>query len=215
MPEGARILNGRKVNEEEDMPTEGRRVLSCLAIGAVVLAWPAGSAAESNQFETAAFTTSSDPSAVVLFVQVSYRTMPRESRAMRLFGDGRLEITSSGDRRPVQKRERRLDEAAQRELVGLAVRHGLAEWDATRIESEKALALNGRQFTTADGSLVSVRLTLETYAREGVERTGVSKRVDLANPLLTVERFPNIPEFKGVLELQLYLRRLLKEEGMA
>lgn len=196
------------------MSLEKSWVLSCLAIGALVLAWPAGSAAEGNQFETAAFTTSSDPSAVVLFVQVSYRTAPRESRSMRLFGDGRLEISSSGDRRPAQQRERRLDEAAQQELVGLAVRHGLAEWDATRIESEKAIALNGRQFTTADGSMVSVRLALETYVRGGVERTGVSRRVDVANPLLTAERFPNIPEFKGVLELQLYLRRILKEEGM-
>jgi hypothetical protein len=174
-----------------------------------------GLSAVENPYTESEFTISSDPAAVILFVQVTFPSAARESQSLRLFGDGRLELTSAKDVFPEPRRsERRLDEATMRELVGIAVRHGLAEWDTTRIESEKAIALNGRQFSTSDGYIVTVWLTLNTYRRGVEERTAAPKRMAVANPAVTVRYFPNVPEFQGVHELELYLRRALREEGL-
>ncbi|MBZ0090496.1 MAG: hypothetical protein K8H90_08975, partial [Thermoanaerobaculia bacterium] len=171
------------------------------AAGFCVPAVSSGSSAVQNAYADAEFTTSSDPAAVILFVQVTFPSAARESQSMRLFGDGRLELTAARDAFPEPRRsERMLDEATARDLVGIAVRHGLAEWDTTRIESEKAIALNGRQFSTSDGYIVSVWLTLDTY-RHGTEERAVAKRMSVANPAMTMRYFPRVPEFQGVHEL--------------
>ncbi len=190
-------------------------ITTAIAVCSLLLAWAGRARASENPYAGAEFTVSSDPSAVVLFVQVLAPAEPKEYRSLRLFGDGRLELSNSkaGASEPL-RRERRLDEVARRDLVNVAVSHGLAEWDATRIESEKAIALNGRQLSISDGNVVTVWLTLETYRRNGEERTGVSKQITVATPGMTIRYFPGIPEFGGVRELELYLQGLLKEEGV-
>ncbi len=168
--------------------------------------------AADNLYAGADFSLSSDPSAVLLFVQVGTPTTGI-TRSMRLFGDGRLELATSRASVP-ERHSISLDDEAKRALVAIAVNHGLAEWDTTRIESEKAIALDGRQFVASDGNVVRVMLTLERYQRGDQVRENVTKSMTVSSPNLAVRYFPNVPEFKGVSDLELYLRRTLDAEGM-
>ena len=161
----------------------------------------------------AEFTISSDPSAVVLFVQ-GHAVQSSVTHSMRLFGDGRLEVTVTGQAPVPDRRVTQLDKTAQQDLVGIAVRHGLPEWDTTRIESEKAIALKGQHLATADGYVVTVMIALETYRRGDRQLEGVVKKMSVTSPATAVEYFPEIQEFRGIHELQLYLERALQAQGL-
>lgn len=186
---------------------------SVAAVGAVEAGVGTAVPQAENPYASAEFTVSSDPKAVVLFVQ-GHSMMVDETQSMRLFGDGRLELALSGRSPQPERRVLQLDESAQQELLAIAVRHGLAEWDTTRIESEKAIVLNGRQRTTADGYVVSVTLVLETYQRGSLDRSNVRKKMSVSNPDVSVNDFPGVYEFRGLFELQKYLQRVSRAEGL-
>lgn len=193
--------------------TAPRQRFLIAAMGLAMLAHSTPSSSEAQTYEAAEFTASADPAAVVLVVR-THAVMEDLTSSMRLFGDGRLELTVSGHS---PKRERRivhLTESATRELIDIATHHGLAEWDTIRIETEQEILLNGRQFAVADGNVVSVTLSLESYRRGDLVRSNIVKKISVASPDIAMDRFPSMPEFRGLFELQKYLWRMLKTEGL-
>jgi len=169
--------------------------------------------AQESPYASAEFSVSSDPANLILLVQ-GYSTSVDVTDSLRLFGDGRLELAVSGRLPEPERRQLMLTEAAKEELVAIAVRHGLAEWDTSRIESEKSILLNSRQMGTSDGYVLTVTLALESYRRGSFERADVVKKMSVASPDLAMEYFPGLPEFRGLFELQKYMQRLMDSEGL-
>jgi len=182
-------------------------------ITAATFVGPMLAIAQESPYASAEFSVSSDPAKLILCVQ-GYSTSVDVTDSLRLFGDGRLELAVSGRLPEPERRQLILTEAAKEEIVGIAVRHGLAEWDTSRIESEKSILLSSRQMATSNGYVLTVTLALERYRRGSLDQADLVKKMSVASPDLSMEYFPGLPEFRGLFELQKYMQRLLESEGL-
>jgi hypothetical protein len=175
-------------------------IFACLLFG------PASLRSSSSQKEPDPdFTYSKSPKCVVLFVQSLGRNTG-EIRAMSLFGDGRLQLSFRAEAKsPESHRDLHLAPSEVDSLLTSAVRHGLADWDSTRIESEKLVATGGKIFETQDGEIVHVTIALTSLRHGDSLEKDVRRTMRVANPGLASRYFPDIEELAGIAELQQYL----------
>ena len=132
-----------------------------LIIGVLVAACVA---AEEPDYTQAEFTYPSDPTRELLHVS-SAGTMIKSTHSMTLTGDGTLTLRSNHEGRE-EEYTSLLENREVEQLLRLAVDHGLAEWDETRVQAKQLDVTRGRGATTpTDASRAHVRLSIDDYGR--------------------------------------------------
>lgn len=165
-------------------------------------------------YTEATFSYPSDPTRVLL--QVTTGAMDMTIRSMTLYGDGRLDLeVRSGTQTVVSEYTRDLEPAEVEAMLRLAVDHGLAEWDGTRIRAHQLRERGGRGYLPpTDTTRATIVVALEDYRRGDYKVEHVEQLIRLQAPRFTSEFSPGIPELKGVADLvDLLDAEMLRAEG--
>ncbi len=138
-------------------------------------------------YESAKFTLSSDPTELIFSFGRLYGLST--TRSMRLYGDGRLELRNIEQGNVTRESfDRILDYPDMVELVRIAVDHGFAEWDHD--------TLRWRSRTDAGGA--GGEIHLETYQRGEYTRNNLTRKYQLPDVGLALERYPERIQVQGL-----------------
>ncbi|KAB2965092.1 MAG: hypothetical protein F9K16_02800 [Thermoanaerobaculia bacterium] len=196
-----------------------KRILSGLALGLILGSVPSAALREGEalyEFRTdaSAYFVSSHPKTVVLFVSVA-SPQTNINRSFTLYGDGRIELTEAGaNRASTRLHEMQLASDRFRELVGIAIEHGLAEYDETAIRARQ-LREAGSPATggVLDGATTIVRIAVEQRAESGREPVELRKEIHMYAARHAAEAYPEIRELQGIKRLQDALFELMDDAG--
>lgn len=169
------------------------------------------SAVESD-YSDAVFSVPADPTRAVLHVTIT--SMDMVVRSLTLFGDGRVELTHNVD----GEFEYRLEFQDVQSVLGGAVHHGLAEYDAMAVRARKLALREGKPFPgSPDGPNVLVLLSVDDYKRGDYSVANAERKITMKDPRFSAKFFPQIPQFQGVADLVewtlLIFERAREEEG--
>lgn len=187
-------------------PRARRRVAGIAAVFALATmvggaAFGSGSAGDELSFEY-----SDDPAAVVLYLQL-FGTGTDSATSYTLYGDGRLQCEKRVARQ-TRTSERQLEPRDVRGLLALAIEHGLADWDDTRIESEMAREQPGIDSIVTDAETTSLTIALVRFQRGARVTQDLRKRIRVTAPDLAAKAFPAIREFNGLVQVRVRLESL-------
>jgi hypothetical protein len=153
----------------------------------------APSGGDPTDYTAAKFGLPSDPSRVVLSLRQS--SMSLTVRTVRLYGDGRLELTDGH----LAEYVRYLDDADLQAVLFVAVGHGLVEYDELAIIAEKWMRFQRRPPPpTSDAGHVNVVVSVDHYEREGFEAERADNELSFVDLRGDGKYFPEVPQFRGV-----------------
>lgn len=156
---------------------------------------------ESPSFEKAEFTYSSDPAKLVLFVSSS-AGLSGKVRSMALYGDGRLELRVNRGSEVLETHDRLLTFEESKELIRVAIAHGLAEYDSTRLYAEKLKRSEGQLPASGhDFTKLTVLLSLESYQRGSTKQEEVEKTIRSEALELEARAYRDLLEIRGLVAL--------------
>lgn len=153
------------------------------------------------ELSEAEFSFSTDPTEVVLSVHYG-GGLSRSFREMKLYGDGRLELSRGHGPSLLEQRELVLEFEQARALLQAAVTHGLAEWDEDRIRARQMELTGGRTFNApTDHPTATILVSLESYERGALEVADLDRTIRCYAPYFVDQHYPKIVEIRGIVEL--------------
>lgn len=179
----------------------GVAVASCLLL-----------AFEARAASSPEYSYSRSPSAVVLLIEKRSATTGF-AESYSFFGDGRLEhhVSRPADHQPAHTSEARLTPAELDELVDMAVRYQIPQWDETRADSLRRRRNEGAVAEVQDAVSTSVTLALTMFRADDFEETNLKRRISVTALAMAAERYVDIPQFEGMRLLTAKAQRLLHE----
>ena len=150
-------------------------------------------------YKRATFSVSSDPTQLILSFRVS---SDGAGPAMRLYGDGRLELQRF-DRRDdvVASHDLNLPFEEMTGLVRLAVDHGFAEWNRDSLDF---LGIDSR---STHPTMAFGELHLKTYQRKDYSRTGLNRSFRFGDVGLGLKYSGDVLQVQGLKAMQQALDR--------
>lgn len=195
-------------------------VLSCaVAISAfIVTNCSAESAATSEQasssrFSSASFEYSASSEEPVLQVTLIATYGPRERPVTEVYGDGTFVFKTVVGTTVVKEQQGQISPDQIQKVLRLAVDHGLAEWDLTRVHAQQIEKNNGKLYPIpADSSKTRVEIRLQDYERGTVRKSPLRVDFEFHGADQAHRRFPPILEIEGIIAIQQYLYQLQQDE---
>lgn len=148
------------------------------------------------------FSFSADPGEVVLFV--AYRGgMLGVEPSFTLYGDGRLQYRSQGFSGTLyEEYQFSLSYQEMEEILQLVVNHGLIDASREGIDRKLRQLRPSRDLPKViDGSDMSIRISLESYGRDGKQLGAVSNEITINSPS-ALSRHYDIEELHGCAALE-------------
>jgi len=147
--------------------------------------------------EPPAFTASTEPSAVVLYVGMTAPTTGT-TRSMTVYGAGRVELRKQRLTRVEESFDLSIEPPERDRLLRLAVEHDLAEWDDVSIRARLARSLGTKTIVMSDAPTTRVILALTRYERDGRELEDIKKEISFQAVHTAAEVAPDVPELMGL-----------------
>lgn len=186
-------------------------VVTVAAVSLLIASACAAASGSPPDFSVANFSYNNDPTKVILYVAVG-GGMRANKRSMTLYGDGRLQLVEVHGGITGKSHESLLSTAEINRLLRIAVDHGLAEWDSTRIRARLLERSGGNNFSPPeDFPSVLVLLSIENYEREGYEAEHVEKELRFRGARFFAPHLPSVPEIAGIATLHDELNRLFED----
>jgi hypothetical protein len=181
-------------------------ILSWLCLGLATLC--AASPDEIVPFDQAQFVYSTNPAKVVLSIAIEGMTPARS--LFTLYGDGRLTRLEFWGNDEKVRTEVTLTADQLKDLLGIAVTHGLAEWDLTRVQDQQIARIGQLYVAPDDESRILILLSLTEYRRGEFYRAPVEEKIRFSGAAFFSRRLPKIPEIEGIQKLNAETSRLSK-----
>jgi hypothetical protein len=168
------------------------------------------------RYAEANFDYSRDPTRVILHIVEGRQDLKIQS--MTIYGDGRLDLEiRPGPETILSEHSRQLSDVEMTRILRSVVDHGLAEWDNGRIHSLQLTKRGGRAYAPPpDARNITILISLREYRRGPYEMKNLERTIQVRGAEYAVEIFPDIPEFRGVLNLMSQMdeefRRLERED---
>jgi hypothetical protein len=181
------------------------RFVSFAAALALFSCYVGADAQEEVPYSEAEFQIPADLTRAVLHIDTS--TMSGAAQSITLYGNGRFELSDSRAGEYVGQ----LEFAELEQVLANAIAHGLAEWDEDAIYAKK-FKKEGRRPSPdpVDGRRVAVLLRVDDYRRGTIQIDRVERGMKATGPDVAAERYPEIPQFQGLLELLDWMREQIQ-----
>jgi hypothetical protein len=192
-------------------------VRSGVCLAAAVLALAGSAAAQDDPI----FAYSRDPSNLVasLTEWPGELAMEEGGPSVRVFGDGRVEVSYPASMKRSGRYRARLDRTELDALVGSLCRKGVVEFDAAAARSARRAAAAGRTELRAstDPATTLIELYLERYAPpagRGPERRGVARQIRWSGLRQDAEHYPEVAALRDLDAARRELGRLMQRDDL-